>query len=108
MNSTKISKTLYHFLWVLAVVGLVLNMSAFAESKPLGGNCGDDCTNECGSPSEDCDYCLNCPVTIQLAKIIAFDHSPFETEPGCASLAVVLPITLNLPLDIDHPPQILS
>ena len=106
MNSANIRKALYNCLWVLALAGFILSMAALAESSPLAGDCGDDCTNECDSPSEDCNYCLNCPVTTQLAKIIAFDHSPFEAEPSRASLSVVLPVEQNLSFDIDHPPQI--
>lgn len=108
MNSTTIRKNLKSFLLVLAFVGLVLNMAAFAESNPLGGNCGDDCTNECDSSCTDCNYCLNCFATNPLAVTLAFDHSPFNAEPSHESFAVVLPVKQNLSFDIEHPPQILS
>jgi hypothetical protein len=108
MNSIKISKTLYRCLWVLAIAGLILNMAAFAESNPLGGNCGDDCTNECDSSCSDCGDCLNCIATFPLARIAAFQHSPLDASPSRSLPVVAHHVDGNLCFDIDHPPQIHS
>jgi hypothetical protein len=108
MKSTTISNAFSRLLWVLAVAGLILNMAAFAESNPLGGNCGDDCTNECDSSCADRGYCLNCAVTSPLAVTLAFDHSPFDVEPSPTPWVIILAVKQTHSFDIDHPPQILS